>query len=47
MKFAVALIALALATGSAIAADETKAAAPKKEPAGCKESAGFPISGAP
>ena len=32
MKLAVALIALALATGSAIAADETKAAAPKKEP---------------
>ena len=32
MKFAVALIALALATGSAFAAEETKAAPAKKEP---------------
>ena len=32
MKFAVALIALALATGSAFAAEDTKAAPAKKEP---------------
>lgn len=32
MKLAIALITLALATGSAFAADDTKAAAPKKAP---------------